>query len=242
MSLIAGGAVVTQTDQEDNGVNFNTADGKGEKYSFLNTGTTYNVLNVVIINSFNQYIGILYVELNEINFNENFNEYDDIGSHSFNLPQNCYVSSGHGGSEDILIFSEIYQTSDKTTFGIMVVSNPDYNAVDLVNDFSKGKNLNVLNLSLIKVGTSDNVNVYKFEYDGLVYYVYDDGDDIVVIIMDKENDYLFMYLTDLSFNGEIDPSNPYYPQDLENPIEDDQNQNNYPEDDYDYDYDYSYDY
>ena len=241
LSVVAGVYAFTQqSDQEDNGLNYNS-NGKGEKYNFLKPEATYNVLNVAITNCFNQYIGIIYVELNQIDFYENSNEYDNIGSHSFNIPQNCYVSSGYGGNEDILIFSEIYQTSDKTSFGIIIVSNPNYNAEDLVNDFSKDKNLDIQNLNLIKIGSLDNVEVYKFENDGLVYYVYDDGEDIVVIIMDKDNDYLFMFLSDFSLNGEIDPSNPYYPQESENTTEDNQSQDDYSADNsYDSGYDDPY--
>ena len=245
--VIIGGATAGvlanafQAEQQYDELDFNPSNGfsndnNGKKY-FLDVKTTYNVLNITVVNTLNQYIGIIYVELNQINFYENNEEYIDIGGHTFNIPKGNYMSSGYSGNENNLIFSEIYQTSDNTSFGIIIVSTPGYNSEQLVNDFAKGNNLNIAKFNLTKIDTSQDINIYKFEVDGLVYYVYDDGVDIIIIVMDDVNDNLFMYLTNSSSTGSIDPSNPYYQeqdqdQDPMNTDENSQNQEDYQEDTY----------
>ena len=239
LAVVAGVAAYTQQAEQDNGSNFNSSNGPGPNNYFLNVENNYNVLNVVVINVLNQYIGIFYVELTQIEFNDPYEGYFDFENHSFNIPSGSYVSIGNNASEENFFFSEIYQTDNQTSFGFIVVYNLDYNAEDLVNDFTQDKNINISKFDLKRIGTSEDVTIYKFEDDGVIYYIYDDGVDIVIIIMDNDDDYLFMYLTDFSSNGEIDQSNPYYEDyDTTNSTEDYQSQDEYQKDPY---YDEGYD-
>lgn len=243
--IIIGAIAYAYQDQQDDGLNFNSTDGFGNSSGnsyFLNVNVNYNVLSVVVINSLNYYIEIINININEIGFNGVAEEYVDVGGHSFNIPMNSIVSNGYSSSENSLYFSEFYQTNDNTIFGIIVVSNPSYSAEQMVNDFSIDNNLNIGKINLIKIGSLENINVYKFESNGIVYYVYDDGADIVIILMNNQNDNLFMYLTNTSSTGDIDPSNPYYVE-IENldedsmNLEDNQENTTYDDEYYDTSYD-----
>jgi len=209
-----------------------------------NVKNTVNIVNIAVVNNINQYFDIIIVnnnknnnKYNKIDFNEFAEGSVNVGGHTFDIPQGTYVSNGYDSSDGDLICSEIYKTSDKTSFGIIVISNPDYNAEQLVNELNKDSNSNVVKFNTVKIGSSDNINLYKFQSKGLIYYVYDDGSDIVLIVMDTNNDSLFMFLTNSSSTGEIDLSNPYY-QDYETINSDEelqndsQNEGNYQEDNY----------
>jgi len=230
--LVIGGATAAAvandflSNQDDGGVNFKPNSGFGKK-DFntnvnggvktqnnnlnINNNVTNNiyVVNVAIIGIWNQYIDEVNLN-NDINFDSSAGESLQIGGYAFDIPNGTMMSNGYARSGNDFYSSEIYQTSDGTAFGIMVITNPNGTAEELANELANEKDLSVTKVSLQKIGSSGSLDIYVFNYDGITHYIYNDGNAIVIIVMNQENNYLFMYLTNSSTDGKIDESNPYY--------------------------------
>ncbi len=189
---------------------FNTDEGDKTQNNNLNINTQITVINVALVEVWYQYIEIINVEVNSIGFSNLDSESVSVGGHTFSIPIGTMMSNGYASSSGDFYSSEIYQTSDGCSFGIMVITNPNGTAEELANELSKEKNLQVSKDTLKKIDSSGSINVYKFESEGITHYIYNDGNDIIIIVMDQANDHLFMYMTNSSTTGTIDESNPYY--------------------------------
>ena len=223
---VSAGALVNDylsNQNQDNGSDLNSNSGFGKsgihsndkpntitQNNVLNVNSKITVVNVALINVWYQYIEVINIEAGNINFNELNDESIAVGGHSFAIPNGTMASSGYGKNDGEFISSEIYQTSDGCCFGIMVISNPKGTAEELANELANEKGLSISKSTLKKIDSSGSINVFKFESEGIMHYLYDDGNDIVIIAMNQENDNLFMYLTSSSTDGTIDESNPYY--------------------------------
>lgn len=249
---VAGGIIANNylsEQNQDDGLNFNSSAGFGKdgfnndkngdkNQNKLKVNNKITVINIALIDIWNQYIEIINVEVNNINFNISPEESVQVGGHVFNIPNGTMVSTGYANSNGNFYSSDIYQTSEGCSFGIMVITNPNGTAEELATQLANEKNIAVSKDTLKKIDSSGNIDVYKFEYEGITHYIYNDGNDIVIIVMNQTNDNLFMYMTNSSPDGTIDESNSYYQNtesadnslnDSEYPNEED---NNYPDSSY----------
>ena len=145
---------------------------------------------------------------NTINFTKLSEESVSVGEITFAIPNETEMTEGYAMDESDFYSSEIFNTSDNCSFGIIMIANPNGTAKELSEEM-KENNFFVTDDIFKKINSSDNITAYKFEYERITHYIYDEGDTIVIIVMDQENDNLFMYLTNSSTDGRVDESNPY---------------------------------
>ncbi|MEA4957739.1 hypothetical protein SDC9_07618 [bioreactor metagenome] len=209
---------------QGDGLNFNSSSGFGDGFKTnkdknsaitqnnnLNVNNKITVINVALIDIWYQYIEVINVQTSGIDFSSSAGEYVEVRGHTFNIPNGTIMSNGYASSSSDFYSSEIYQTSDGCFFGIMVITNPNGTAEELANELANEEGLSVTKDTLKRIDSSGSIDVYKFESKGITHYIYNDGNDIVIIVMDQANDYLFMYMTNSSTTGTIDEFNPYYP-------------------------------
>jgi hypothetical protein len=199
----------------------------------INATVNYNVLSVEYVVVFFQYVDLVLLDdsnSQDIKFESCNYDYIQLSNSILYIPNGFEVSTGQAVTQDKTNFSEIYR-NEETVFRIAQISNPSYSISNFVDDISN-KSSNIKQFTLQEINGL-SFNVYKFEVDNMVFYVYQDGNDIIVVVMSNSNDNLFMYLTQSSNDGNIDSSNPYFPAQVENqePEEDNSYDDSYYSDD-----------
>jgi len=228
---VANSYISDQNQKEE--VNFNSSgfgnsglanDSNKTQNNVLNVNNKITVINVTLIDIWYQYIELIImdnnasntenndsdVENNTLDFNNSTEESIKVGNHMFPISNGYMMSNGYKITDNDFYSSEIYKTSDNCSFGIIVISNPTNGTTEelakelIENGFSVTKD------TLGNIDTLEDIDVYKFELEGITHYIYDWRNDIVIIVMNQENDRLFMYLTNSATTDELYEFDPYY--------------------------------
>jgi len=184
---------------------------------YLEGNSDYYIIDSDVIDCLNQYFQVvdLEVDKNGTVFNEFKNSSFNMSNHTFYVPNGTNSTEKFKTVLDNFNFSEIYRVSTGATFGVILISNPDFNGSELVNNLTNGTNITFQEYNLTKINSSEgnasfNFTVYKFQLKDLYYYIYDDGDDIIIIVIDTDDDDLLAFIANSSSDGKIDKFNPYY--------------------------------